>query len=218
MPLTQFLISPPDSKYRPVGLRATWMARLKNIVSAYIRDHRRDDAREQRWFEIQRTFEDAVSVAASAQGPSGKRLSHQRRIRAAVLSECKRRLLAAGVTLSKAKSFEQLHETIQDTVGGVRGVGALYVYDTALRIAAKLGLTPKLVFLHAGTREGARRLGFEPSRKTLRVSELPSALRVLEPREIEDALCIYKSQLAGAAMADRSDSGCALPPPRRRGC
>jgi len=194
------------------------MATLNDIVAAYVRDFRTDAAREQRWFAIQRTIEDAIWFAAVAQGPKGQRLSHQRRIPAALLAECSRRLLAAARSLSHSRSFDQLHQHVQSIVGGIRGIGELYIYDTALRIGAKLGLEPTAIFLHAGTRDGAKALGFEPSRKTVSMSELPHALRALEPREIEDVLCIYKAQLAGAAMADRGDSRCVGVRTRRPVC
>lgn len=41
----------------------------------------------------------------------------------------------------------------------IPGLGELYVYDTTLRIGAKLNLFPDKVYLHAGTRLGATALG-----------------------------------------------------------
>jgi len=41
------------------------------------------------------------------------------------------------------------------TTRGIPGIGELAIYDTALRIAAKLRFEPAVVFLHAGTRIGA---------------------------------------------------------------
>jgi hypothetical protein len=76
----------------------------------------------------------------------------------------------------------------------------LAVYDTATRVGAFLRLQPKRVYLHAGTRQGARALGFR-KRESLSARELPKALRRLSPDEIEDCLCIYKSQVA--AIVDR---------------
>jgi hypothetical protein len=172
------------------------MAALKDIVAAYVRDHRPRAARELRWFAIQRTFANAVTLAAVAQGPSGKRLSHQRRIPFRVLAACRTRLLGEAKKLSQSGSFEELHKRVHSIVGGIRGIGELYVYDTALRIGAKLGLEPTVVFMHAGTRTGARNLGIATSRETVPIPEVPRALRLLKPREIEDILCIYKSQLA----------------------
>lgn len=78
----------------------------------------------------------------------------------------------------------------------VSGSDELYVYDTTLRIGAKLGLLPKKVYLHAGTRVGAKALGFDGNARTLEISVLPKELRQLEPHEIEDALCIFKSELS----------------------
>ena len=77
----------------------------------------------------------------------------------------------------------------------VGGLGELYVYDTALRIGAKLNLLPNKVYLHAGTRSGAEALGFDGKATVLNVSDLPRELQKLEPHEIEDVLCIFKADL-----------------------
>jgi hypothetical protein len=197
---------------------STAMATLNEIATAYIRDFRMRAARERRWFAIQRSLEEAISLAALARGPGGKRLSHQRRIPGSVLADCRRQLLSAIPRLRRASTFEKLHQVVLETVGVIRGAGELYVYDTTVRIGANLGLEPQLVFLHRGTREGARSLGFEPSRKTISPEEFPAVLRKLKPLEIEDALCIYKSQLVRATVAERRNSVCAIPPKRGRGC
>ena len=70
------------------------------------------------------------------------------------------------------------------------------VYDTVLRIGAKLDLFPDRVYLHCGTREGARALGLKWRDPWLKVDELPRELRRLKPHEIEDFLCIYKGEFA----------------------
>jgi hypothetical protein len=184
------------------------LTKLEEIVSAYIRDYREAASRELRWFASQRGVDDAVSLSAMAEGPSGKRLSHQRRIPRRVLINARRRLLAQIPQLMTVSSFEQLHELVHSTVEPIRGLGELYVYDTALRIGAKLGLSPKVVYLHAGTRKGAKNLGFKPSRDTISIAALPRALRTLEPREIEDLLCIYKGSLVSAASSVLSNSRC----------
>jgi hypothetical protein len=53
-----------------------------------------------------------------------------------------------------------------------------------------------LVYLHAGTRIGARHLGLGRGRVWLRPEELPLAFQVLRPYEIEDCLCIYEGDIA----------------------
>ncbi|MBI4192845.1 MAG: hypothetical protein HY525_20220 [Betaproteobacteria bacterium] len=77
----------------------------------------------------------------------------------------------------------------------VRGIGELYVYDTALRLGAHLRLLPRQVYLHAGTRRGARALGLDHRAKSLAPTKLPAALRCLRPYEMEDVLCIYEDWL-----------------------
>ena len=68
------------------------------------------------------------------------------------------------------------------------------IYDTALRIGAKLHLEPDQVYLHRGTREGARRLGIGSSERSIPANRLPPPLRQLKAREIEDVLFIYKDE------------------------
>jgi len=84
---------------------------------------------------------------------------------------------------------------VERAIRGIDGIGALMVYDTALRLGAFLQLEPDLVYLHAGTRDGAAALGVDRSRETVRAEELPAALQALHPHEIEDCLCIFKAQL-----------------------
>jgi len=55
----------------------------------------------------------------------------------------------------------------------IPGLGELYVYDTTLRIGAKLNLFPDKVYLHAGTRLRERALGLRTA-ATLKMFELPS--------------------------------------------
>ena len=73
------------------------------------------------------------------------------------------------------------------------------VYDTALRIGAKLGLEPEVVYLHRGARSGMKALGLGAGRLFVEVYELPHELRSLRPHEIEDCVCIYKTKLGSRA-------------------
>jgi hypothetical protein len=77
----------------------------------------------------------------------------------------------------------------------VDGIGELYIYDTALRIGAKLNLLPSRIYLHAGARVGARALGFAGRLKYIELRDLPKEFQKLEPHEIEDVLCIFKDKL-----------------------
>lgn len=127
-----------------------------------------------------------------------KRHPHQRRIPARSLEEARDRLLA--VDLESSTSFEDLCSKVEETIGDIHMIGDLGIYDTALRIGAFLEIEPELVYLHRGTRDGARVLGLGRGRTSLRVDEVPAEFSRLRPYEIEDCLCIYKSELGRLAL------------------
>jgi predicted nucleic acid-binding protein len=165
---------------------------LSGVVSAYARENRRDAEREIRYFAERPSLTHAVDRAARAIGPNGRRFHHQRRIPRKVLRASAKALLERADDLRAATSFEQLHDLVRSTIDPIPGIGELTVYDTALRIGAYLGLEPEVVFLHAGTREGATALGIPRRTAAVRLADLPPPFRRLRPREVEDCLCIYK--------------------------
>ncbi len=119
----------------------------------------------------------------------------------AALKQALLALLDASDTIRRVRSFDELFDRIRDEVESTPGIGELYVYDTSLRIGAKLNLLPARIYLHAGTRAGARALGLDYRAETLKVSALPKEFHVLEPHELEDILCIFKDELRGAPAA-----------------
>ena len=167
---------------------------LDDAVRDYIVRFRKRKQREERWFAIQRSVDDAIEIAATALSPSGKRLHHQRRIPSAVLRGWADSLLLRKRQIQASKTFAELHDIVSDVAADFHGIGSLTVYDTATRIGAFLKLEPDRVYLHAGTRDGARALGFD-QRDSLSASELSRAFRRLSPDEIEDCLCIYKRDI-----------------------
>jgi len=142
----------------------------------------------------------AIEQAALATNSQGKRYSHQYRLKKTALEEARRILLMNSKAIAQSKSFDDLFSLVETKVGGITGIGELYTYDTSLRVGAKLGLLPTRVYLHAGTRKGARALGFKGRSRTLEVSELPSELRQLEPHEIEDVFCIFADDLKAVGV------------------
>lgn len=166
---------------------------LAEIVNAYIVTFRGPARREISYYSTQGSLGTAIHEAALSRLPSGKRHPHQRRLSGGVLAEAERRLQEAKGGLLTCKSFDELHEKISFTVGQIRGIGDLTVYDIAHRIGGYLGLKPDLLYLHAGTSLGASALGI--SGRKARLNTLPPELLVLTPAEIEDCLCIYKDAL-----------------------
>ena len=165
-----------------------------DVVRAYIRDYRDDAAAELDFFRKQPSLGKAIHFAALSIDCDGKRHSHQRRLSAQVLGTAKRNLETAASLLRRCQSFAELHEVVRARIGMIRGIGPLTVYDIATRVGGHLGLEPELVYVHAGTAEGARALGLDGA-KTLAPEKLPRAFQVLKPREMEDCLCIYASDL-----------------------
>ena len=150
------------------------------------------------WFQKQPSLRAAIEMAARATNERGRRYDHQFRIRREAIEHATAALLAIERRLARATTFDALFTVISEQLLGVVGIGELYHYDTAFRIGAYLRLFPTSVYLHAGTRKGARALGLEHNRDALEMSEVPVALRHREPHEVEDILCIYKDRFSGA--------------------
>jgi hypothetical protein len=164
---------------------------LKNIVDSYIKKYQADELRELEFFCREASFIRALENAALAVDCSGKRQKHQRRLQLTTLQKGRNALLSVRKRIQHARDFGELHNIIREAVSPIKGLGELYVYDTALRIGAHLNLWPSEVYLHSGTRQGARALGYIGA-GPLQVSELPKEFQRLPAYQIEDVLCIYK--------------------------
>lgn len=151
---------------------------------------------ELQFFKDMPSLELAVHHAALAIDHRGKRFGHQCRIRLAPLKRAKSLLEAAVPRLKGCGSFDDLHTLLLELLGKVQGLGELCFYDTALRLGAALGHSPEFVYLHRGTRAGAKALGLNGSAPYIKLAQLPAPIRTLAPHEAEDFLCIYKGKLA----------------------
>jgi hypothetical protein len=167
---------------------------LKAIVRTYIRQIRPRAEEELEWFRHQPSVEAAIECAALATNSRGQRYSHQRRLKRKTLEQACEILRACEPRIRRAKDFDELFHVVDSALQDVAGIGELYIYDTALRLGARLSLEPTEVYLHSGTRVGARALGLNGRARTLSLSELPAAFQQLRPHEIEDVLCIFKDK------------------------
>jgi hypothetical protein len=167
---------------------------LDALIDDYIENHQPSRERELRFFSILRTDEEAVSYAALAQLPSGKRHSHQRRIPEPSLAESRRLLLGNLPALRASTTFQELIDLVDVLIRPLYRVGELVVYDTAVRIGARFRLEPEVVYLHRGTRDGVCNLGLDSKRETIGTHDLPAPIQKLTPGEAEDFLCIYKKR------------------------
>ncbi|EGJ51740.1 hypothetical protein [Desulfocurvibacter africanus] len=174
-------------------------SRYASIVRAHIRAWRSRAIEELDWYKAQGDLPEAIERAGLAKRHDGKRHSHQTRIPRRVLEEARDALLSIQTDLRAACSFDELFQTIRDRIEPIGGIGELTIYDTAQRIGACLGLAPQHVYLHAGTRQGAKCLGLDCTAGKIAMDALPREFRELEPYEIEDCLCIYKGKLENAS-------------------
>jgi len=188
----------------------------QEILRDFDRRHCHNEHDEIGWFRRQPSLRHSIDRAARAVDARERRYSHQYRIKRQSIVHARAVLLAAEAQITGALSFDDLLRLITGQLREVRGVGPLYRYDTTFRIGAYLGLLPTSVYLHAGTRAGARALGLAYGKESLEMSEIPAELRHRAPHEIEHILCIYADAFRGNEI---SAEGC-LPTRRNRrvGC
>jgi hypothetical protein len=121
---------------------------------------------------------------------------HQRLVPRAALTEYTRKLVEQESTLERS-SFDHLYKQVN--AQRVRGIGHLTIYDTALGIGSYLGCLPSRVYLHRGTREGAKALAplgrVDPHAESIVMSNLPTVFRKLQAYEVEDCLCLYEKAI-----------------------
>lgn len=189
---------------------------MKAVLEHYKKVHRPRAKVEVAWFKSQPDLAAAVDTAAKATNSQGKRYAHQCRIRKVAMRKALAALRDAVAKIEKVEDFDELYATVHSAVGAIDGIGDLYVYDAAFRIGAYLSLAPRRVYLHAGTRAGARTLGLNtrgrPHVEVNEVEEEAPEFKELSAAELEDVLCIYKDKLrdqkAGTAAFEPPGTSC----------
>jgi hypothetical protein len=146
-----------------------------------------------------------LSRIAEAKNVNEEREDHQKKIYDKYGEEpfasAKKELPLRMSDFQNAENFGQIHRIVANVVKeikrlGVKGLGELYIYDTALRIGKHPDIKkePKHVYLHAGTLEGAMDLLFPLKLEKKDFSDYPE-LAELSCGELEDFLCQYKHKL-----------------------
>lgn len=154
------------------------------------------------YFEKLDLFEDAIRFACL--GMQGKIHGHQRRVGRAILTKASKKLLRHADDLDACGTFDELVSCVGEVTKRIERFGVLAVYDTSLRIGAKLGRWPESVYLHAGTMKGCKALGMDTANGIVEMADLPTPIRSLEPYQAEDFLCIFKDQFRGDGTAVES--------------
>ena len=158
--------------------------RAKDAVSDYVAHHRADAAGELDFYRAIPTLRRAISKAARAHTTDDGKHPHQQLIPCEVLRSFGARLVRRERTLREAQSFDDLHRVVQRVGDLVPGIGPLAVYDTALRIGARLDLSPTRVYLHRGHPRWRGSPRCRPP--TLDRLGLRTAARVRAPRTTRD--------------------------------
>jgi len=185
----------------------------QEILRHYDQTHSGDAVEEIAWFQEQPSLRQAIETAARAIKKDRKRYDHQCRVWRSAIPQAIAALLALEDRIARVESFDELLRLITEQLRDIPGIGELYYYDTAFRIGVYLGVYPTRVYLHAGTRVGARKLQppVDHRKDALDIGELPPDLRARPPYTIENILCIYADRLGG-------NSDDTLRPRRRKRC
>ncbi|HTV48656.1 MAG TPA: hypothetical protein VMG59_09460 [Phycisphaerae bacterium] len=148
------------------------------------------------------SIKDAIKKAALARDENQKFYSHQWNLKmypeAPKCAEC---ILSKCISeIEVCQNFDALHNLIKDKlIGQAKGLGEMYYYDTSFRIGISMNIYPEKIYLHRGTRTGAKALGFnEKDKDILEKSEFETKypeFEKLQPYQIEDFLCVKKKEL-----------------------
>lgn len=176
---------------------------LSALVRIYQRKYGRRITEYLSYFQKLDSLDDAIRFACH--GKDGKIHGHQHLVGKKKLERAAKALQRHAVQIEACDSFDELLHCVEDSTQNIHGFGVLAVYDTSLRLGAYLGLWPEVVYLHAGTKKGCKALGLKTSGGTVEMVKLPNAVRVLEPYQAEDFLCIFKDQFG---EVDSEVKGC----------
>ena len=169
---------------------------LTELADDYVRVNRPKLACSLRWFGDVSSIEESIERSALSRVCYGKVHPHQSRwITEQARCQANELLQERLTDIGAASSFESLMSIVEEIAGAVSGIGDLKTYDIALRIGQFKDLNPEKVYLHAGARVGATALGIRVGR-VAPITSFPPELQRLEPREIEDFLCVHKHCLA----------------------
>jgi hypothetical protein len=193
--------------------------KLRAIVRHY-RLWKSDRDREEKWWVESIDLRAAVERAAKSM-IFGARHGHQHRLKRADLAELARLLTQPEVLglIDSCREFAEIFAVVTYYARQIWRHPEMTIYDVADRIALYKNIAPRMIYLHRGTRDGARALGLEiRGLQEIGLELLPLPLQVLSTREAEDVLCIYKDVFAGKKPIPTDPQRGCTQRPRRRMC
>lgn len=173
---------------------------LEDLIEAYQADYEDDRVKGDRWWAQAPSPEEALVRAfydwEEGSGPPRRILnSHQFRIGYSTVAKAAIAAARHMPRLMAAEDFDQLLAAFQTiwTIEEVFSDATLLTYDVAERFGRYRNIHPAKVYLHAGAEAGARALGVQG--QAPEAQAFGPVLGRLPPSEIENFLCICKSQL-----------------------
>jgi hypothetical protein len=174
-------------------------ARCRAAIRKYISENKQNQDNQLDYYKNLPSLTETIDKATKAVFEGGYKLEHQWHIDDKILGHVAENLKKREKEIQKSSCFERIIEIVNDE--SILGFGPLAKYDTALRIASKLGIQPTKVYLHRGTRIGAKAIGINiRKRRYLEVHELPKVFQdaidaqIISVKHVEDILCIYKDK------------------------
>ena len=170
-------------------------AYLARIIDRYRRLRQKHLDTHIEYTLAQPTLHDALTVAAKSINARNKTHDHQRRNGRIALDAFASRLQQYEPQLAAAQSFDEIISTVAHAK--VPRIDVTAIYDTAHHIGLYRQIPPDKIYLHAGTRKGARKLlGPLRKKKFLLLTEMPPEFQRpdLTAADLEDILCIYKDE------------------------
>lgn len=169
---------------------------LSKLVRIYLRMH---GPKLDAYLDHYRRLENPENAIRQAcHGKEGNIHSHQHLVGKEKLEQAYKKLQRCSTEIAACESFDDLLTKVDRLTAAVNRFGVLAVYDTSLRLGAFLDVWPELVYLHAGTRKGCKKLGVDVKGGTVKMERLPQTLQVLKPYQVEDFLCIFEDQFGEA--------------------
>ena len=167
-------------------------------LQSEIADYRENELRElnemERFFKSL-SFHSAIEYAASGVTPHRKIHPHQRGIGVRQLRQSAVLLKKYTPVIRKARSFANLFIVTENVKSELKGLGDLWSYDTALRLAFNRGKTfyPRAVFVQRSDMKGIKKifLKIPMKQRTLPVKIFPKEMQSLKPFEIENFLSVW---------------------------
>jgi hypothetical protein len=178
-------------------------------VRDYIENTRPEAERELSFYRTRENLGEAIRVSALAkveeEGEERKH-DHQWRIPPALLEELRKGLMKKQDAIRSSRDFEALMAITEQVASKIWKNAELTIYDTTHRLAVYRGIEPEHVYLHAGTREGARELGLPGNKKFLRLQDMPMPLQRLKPYELENLFCTSRKAFRKLRLKGGSNS------------